>query len=208
MKKASCIGILAWLLTMIAPLSAAAQTFSDEIQKSAPGQGIVVIHQSQELADMLNGRPSTTTAGRAKPGTTDTKTAEEGKDSKKPDAKTNTGLTNPNKDGADDNSTEDKPNVMRNKAYRSSYATKGYRVQIYSGDDSRAARQRANALAAEFKSFFPDIPAYTHFYSPHWTCRVGDFRTYEEANACLNQIRRTNSFKAAAIIKCTVRVSY
>ena len=208
MKKAFWIvGLAIWAAT-VGPVSAVAQTFSDAVQKSAPGQGIVVIHQSQELADLLNGRTSTTVSNRTKPAAADVKPTDNGKEDKKTDTKSNTSLTTQNKDGNDDNTGDDKSSVLRNKAYRSSYAVKGYRVQIYSGDDSRAARQRANALATEFKGYFPDIPAYTHFYSPHWTCRVGDFRTYEEANACLNQIRRTNSFKAAAIIKCTVRVSY
>ena len=102
MKKAFWIvGLAIWAAT-VGPVSAVAQTFSDAVQKSAPGQGIVVIHQSQELADLLNGRTSTTVSNRTKPGAADVKPTDDGKEDKKTDTKSNTSLTTQNKDGNED----------------------------------------------------------------------------------------------------------
>ena len=58
------------------------------------------------------------------------------------------------------------------------------------------------------KSLFMDLSVYTHFSSPHWICRVGDFRTYEEANEVFRQLKETGRFSEAVIVKSKVNVSY
>jgi len=99
------------------------------------------------------------------------------------------------------------PDTTANQGERVFHSIKGFRIQLYSGDDSRNARQTAQQLAAQFKSMFPELPVYTRFFSPHWTCRAGDFRTHEEASKVYQEVCKTNFFKAATIIKCMILVS-
>ena len=75
----------------------------------------------------------------------------------------------------------------------------GYRIQVYAGGNSRTARQ---------KSYFSDMATYTHFQSPRWICRVGDFRTYEEANQALHELRATKQFDEALIVKSVIQIPY
>ena len=55
--------------------------------------------------------------------------------------------------------------------------------------------------------FFRGKPIYVHFYSPRWICRVGNFRTYEEAHAMLVEIREMG-YKQASIVKGKISVQY
>ena len=40
---------------------------------------------------------------------------------------------------------------------------RGYRVQVYAGNNSRVARNEANNVAAKVKEEFPDMPVYAYF---------------------------------------------
>lgn len=59
----------------------------------------------------------------------------------------------------------------------------GYRVQVYKGGNTRNDREAAERIGQEMKSLFKDEAVYVHFYSPNWICRIGNYRTYEEANS-------------------------
>lgn len=85
---------------------------------------------------------------------------------------------------------------------------KGYRIQVYAGNNSRKSRIEAAQAGQRVRGLFPELPVYTHFYPPRWVCRVGDFRTAEEAQACLAQIRESKLFPAATLIKTTVQTAY
>ena len=60
---------------------------------------------------------------------------------------------------------------------------RGFRVQIYAGNNSRVARNEAQRAANKVKETFPEMPVYTYFQPPRWLCRVGDFKSIEEAHA-------------------------
>ena len=66
---------------------------------------------------------------------------------------------------------------------------RGYRVQVYAGNNSRVARNEANNVAAKVKEEFPDMPVYAYFQPPRWLCRVGDFRSIEEADAAMRRLK-------------------
>lgn len=57
-----------------------------------------------------------------------------------------------------------------------------YRIQLFSLNHSNAKAQ-AEKLAQEVKEQFPDLTANVSYVSPFWRLRVGEYRTYEEANA-------------------------
>jgi len=77
---------------------------------------------------------------------------------------------------------------------------KGYRIQIYAGGNTRASRDAANAAAATARHASPDLGVYTEFIAPRWLCRVGDFKTFEEADAQLREFKKQGLFRDATII--------
>lgn len=82
----------------------------------------------------------------------------------------------------------------------------GYRVQVYVGNNSRRAREEANAVGARVKMAHPELRIYTTFQSPRWLCRVGDFHSYEEAHLKAQELRRISGFKEVAVVKDQINV--
>ena len=79
--------------------------------------------------------------------------------------------------------------------------SRGYRVQVYAGNNSRKARNEAAAVSEKVKEEFPDMPVYTFFQPPRWLCRVGDFKSIEEAHVAMRQLKATGVFKEVAIVR-------
>ncbi|EFC74588.1 sporulation and cell division repeat protein [Segatella buccae D17] len=94
---------------------------------------------------------------------------------------------------------------MRKKVMRGSYKVTGYRVQAYAGGNSRNDRQKAEQIGNAIKMKYPTQPVYVHFYSPRWICRVGNFRSYEEAARMLEQVRAMG-YKSAIVVKGKITV--
>ena len=84
--------------------------------------------------------------------------------------------------------------------------TSGYRIQVYAGNNSRNARDEANGVAARVKEQFPDLRIYPSSTSPRWLCRVGDFRSIEEADAMMRKLKATGMFKEVAIVKEQINI--
>lgn len=84
----------------------------------------------------------------------------------------------------------------------------GFRVQVYAGNNSRNARNEANAMAEKVKEQFPDLAVYTHFINPRWLCRVGDFRSIEEADAVMQKLKDTGMFKEVSIVRGQINIPY
>jgi len=82
----------------------------------------------------------------------------------------------------------------------------GYRVQVYAGNNSRAARDQATNMAARVKQYFPEARVYTTFVPPRWICRVGDYQSYEEADAMMRKLRDTGSFREVFIIREQINI--
>lgn len=78
--------------------------------------------------------------------------------------------------------------------------SRGFRVQVYAGNNSRQARNDANAVAEKVKKEFPDMPVYTYFQPPRWLCRVGDFKSIEEAHVAMRQLKASGTFKEVSIV--------
>lgn len=93
------------------------------------------------------------------------------------------------------------------KVMRQSYKVDGYRVQAYLGGNSRQDRQKAQQIGNAIKRKYPLEPIYVHFYSPRWTCRVGNYRTYEDAKKMLDNVKKMG-YKEATILKGKITVQY
>ena len=96
---------------------------------------------------------------------------------------------------------------MRKKVMRKSYKINGYRVQAFAGGNSRADRLRAESIRDNIKQVLPNEPIYVHFYSPRWICRVGNYRSYEEAARILKQVKGLG-YKQACIVRGKITVQY
>ena len=95
----------------------------------------------------------------------------------------------------DENETE--PKVLK---------SRGYRVQVYAGNNSRVARQEANDMAELIKTEFPELPVYAFFQPPRWLCRVGDYRSIEEADASMRMLKATGKFKEVSIVREQINI--
>ena len=185
--------LLLLFLFLVSP--AGAQTFTQQLQKSGKGEGVVTIHQSQAIDDLVNGPkqevPKRPAATATTSGSTSTATAakEKGTD-KNSEAK---------------ESTNDSINIANLVGHP--HKIIGYRVQAFAGGSSRYDRQKAEQTANTIKQLFPTESVYTQYDNPRWTCRVGNFRTREEAKAMLTEIRKLG-FTSANIIKTKVTVNY
>ena len=78
--------------------------------------------------------------------------------------------------------------------------TVGYRIQIYAGNNTRQSKDEASKAAAYIKANYPEIPVYTEFVAPRWVCRVGDYKTIEEADQAMRMLKNTRTFKELAIL--------
>ena len=76
----------------------------------------------------------------------------------------------------------------------------GYRIQIYAGGNTRYAKEEAQKAADYVKEKYPEIPVYTEFVAPRWVCRVGDYKTIEEADQAMRMLKRSRNFKEMAIL--------
>ncbi len=58
----------------------------------------------------------------------------------------------------------------------------GYRIQVFSDNNSRTAKVEARNKARDISEKFPELRTYVIYNAPFWRLRVGDFRTPEDAN--------------------------
>lgn len=84
----------------------------------------------------------------------------------------------------------------------------GYRVMVYSGNNSRTARDEANRWAKFMKENFPGAEVYVVFESPIRSCQYGDYRTREEAEAVMYKLKATKKFKEISVRKTLINLPY
>ena len=195
--------IISALLTLLCVAStSSAQTFTERLQKNVAGKGKITVVHSAAIDKLVNGNQPDVTPTKPKPATTadtDKKTTTHTEATKTHTEATKT-----------DNSKDDFdiPTVdMRKKVMARSYKVNGYRVQAFAGGNSRADRQKAQNIGDAIKTRFPEQPVYVHFYSPRWICRVGNYRTYEEAHAMLLELKKMG-YQQATIVKGKISVQY
>jgi len=187
-----------------------AQTFTQQLQQqNGKGKGTVTVHQDDDITRLVNSevlnaaRPATVrTAAPAdngkQPSAAATATA-------KSDSRADAGARN---NGQADNGQAEAPAPdLSKKVMRGGVKVNGYRVQAFAGGNSRADRQKAEQVGNLLKSHFPNEPVYVHFYSPRWICRMGNYRTMEEAHEMLSNVRKIG-ITGASIVKGKITVKY
>jgi len=66
--------------------------------------------------------------------------------------------------------------------------THGYRVQVFSSNAQRTAKDEAFAIERRLREAFPDLGIYVSYSSPFWKVRVGNFQTSNEARQFSEEI--------------------
>ena len=77
------------------------------------------------------------------------------------------------------------PVYIREKEGRVIYSGKGFRVQIYSGND----REKAIMVKTEFMRHFPGVHTYLTYVSPRFRVKVGNYRNRSEAAAMFKEVK-------------------
>lgn len=67
----------------------------------------------------------------------------------------------------------------------------GYRVQVFSDNNARTAKNEARRREQTVASRFPQYRTYKRYTAPFWRLRVGDFKTQREAEAAAADMRRS-----------------
>ncbi len=91
-------------------------------------------------------------------------------------------------------------------AQKATQKVQGFRVQVYAGNNSKRARTEATQMAERVKTLFPELDVYTQFISPRWLCRVGDYRSIEEADAVMRQLKSVGNFKEVSIVNTLIKL--
>ena len=181
MKKLFVIFCLA-----LVAITTNAQTFLDNLRKEEPRQGVVTVTEDAEIDSLVNGKGGPVV----------------------PDPSTSVVQTHKREEVKKTPEEEEADNLekmldTRKKVMSNSYKTTGYRIQVFSGGSTRSDKQKAETTGAVMKSNFPNEPIYVHFYSPSWKCRMGNYKTQEEARSILALVKKLG-YKDACIIKGTI----
>ena len=195
--------LLPFCLFTFLPLSA--QSFTQRIQKQpAAGQGSVTIHQSDSIDQLVN---STVLSVK---GTTTKTSSPSSSSTSSPSSHTSqantTNKTTTTTPQSTTTTTTEETTEQTQKMIRGGHKVVGYRVQAFAGGNSRKDRQQAEQIRNSIKSHYPNVPVYVHFYSPRWICRVGNYRTYEEAHQMLTSLRNLG-YTQASIVKGKITVA-
>ena len=179
-----------------------AQTFLDRLKKPAKDKAVVTVTQDAAIDKLVNGdiTAKTTVVNKKEHAASTKKESAHSASTKKESAHSASTTTTP----PASSSTIEEPDMSK-KVMKNSYKVMGYRVQAFAGGNKRNDRQAAENVGNAIKRRFPEQPIYVHFYSPRWICRVGNFRTYEEAHAMLVEIREMG-YKQASIVKGKISV--
>ena len=199
-----------WLLCAGCILAASAQsTFTQRLQEEKQGEGKVTITQDKAIDELVNG-PQTAVSNQTTQSAQSTLSTQSPQQQKtteqqqKPDSGTTQRPVVAEKGQQSDSTTIDDG---RKKIMKGGYKINGYRVQVYAGGNSRDARIKAERIGREINSLFPGEPVYVHFYSPRWICRMGNYRTYEEAHQQLRAVKNLG-YSSAIIVKGKITVPY
>jgi len=188
-------------------MHANAQTFTERVQQKQQGKGTVIIQQSKEIDDLVNDPTATGTQGSTPKQPTGN--PRPSTDNQKPVSHTQQPSSNTQQSTANNQqqTTDDQDSTTETPEPRATHKVTGYRVQAFAGGNSRKDRQTAEQIRNNIKSQFPNISVYVHFYSPRWICRVGNFRTYEEAHQMMVRLQNMG-YKQATVVKGKITVAY
>lgn len=205
------VKVLLFYLFAFIPFNLSAQTFTQRLQKSGQGGATVTVHQDKSVDDLVNDAhlgptvtPVSVAATEKSQAAASATTKKQPAQNQNPQEKKDAARQQPPKD-----TTSHQPSDTTATEHKSgrTYKMTGFRVQVFAGGNSRKDRQKADQIGNQLRTLFPDEQVYVHFYSPRWICRMGNYRTYEEALQQLQEVKRLG-YTAATIVKGKITVQY
>ncbi len=177
--------------------SVEAQTFTQRIQ-NVKDFGTISIHHDKAIDDLVNGPSAAATI--AKKQTVEKASAKAEKVTTSGEKAVAAAVATAKQD------TKAAVDTLPKKTGRT-FKTTGYRVQVFAGGNSRKDKQSAERIGNELRVLFPNEPVYVHFHSPRWICRIGNFRTQEEAHQMLENVKKLG-YSASTIIRGKITLQY
>jgi hypothetical protein len=183
----------------------AQSTFTERLQKSNTGEGKISVTQDKSIDELVNGPAVIKQPQKDKPEQKATAAVTPKEKDKDAATEKTTEKVAPKENETQAAITPDTVDV--HKKVMKGYKVNGYRVQVFAGGNSRNDRVKAEQTGDNIKSLFPNEPIYVHFYSPRWICRMGNYRTYEEAHEILKKVKQLG-YQSAIIVKGKITVQY
>lgn len=178
------------------------QTFTQRIQKTATGEGTITIHQDTTIDELVNGSAPTAKVTSTPKKTTPATAKSTTKAKETPVAQIKETTVSHSQQDQQDQQDTDTTSITPKRVFK----TVGYRVQVLAGGNTRQDRQRAEQAGRSLRTLFPGEEVYVHFYSPRWICRLGNYRTYEEAHEKMLEVRKLG-YDAATVVKGKITVT-
>lgn len=206
----------------------AQQTYTEKLRQNEAGKGTVIINQSPEIEQVVNGkaqqkaetkgRITTLPATGSKPVVAGT-SANEGKKSTNATTTSHASTSHATTTNATNKSEKTKnatssvshnSNSTQSHTYinRARHKARGYRICIFTGGNSRADKQKAIEMGNKCRAKFPELASYPSFEAPRWVTHVGDFKTREDANKYVSKIRRTRITYEVRVVASEVNIPY
>lgn len=66
---------------------------------------------------------------------------------------------------------------------------RGYRIQVFSGNDQKRSKEEANARKTAILELYPNMDVTVSYSSPVWRVKAGNFKTQEQATYALNEMK-------------------
>ena len=190
----------AFLISHFSFLICNAQTYTQRIQKTTQGQGTVTIHQDEAIDELVNGVAAATPKKDNKPA------VKPQTNTQKPQTATPTPKPQTPAVAVDQPETATVDSIETNAGPKRTIKTTGYRVQVFAGGNTRRDRQRAEQAGNALRQLYPGEEVYVHFYSPRWICRLGNYRTYDEAHEKMLEVRKMG-YESATVVKGKITVT-
>ena len=187
--KNKVLFVICYFTAALYPLSAQ-ETFTERLTRYRAGEGMVTLHQDAEIDALVNGIVSYAPGRKTAPQPAVTR-------------QSYTSLL-ASADSLIQEATDSTSVINFGRRVRMN----GFRIQVYAGGNNRQSKAEAYRMAGVVHNYFDDVNVYTHFISPRWICRVGDFRTREEAVEMLSRMRQTGAFREASIVKTKIIATY
>lgn len=186
-------------IMLIAGCTVSAQSkFTEHVKSQQTGERKVVIIQTPQIDDVVNNTPQPVKNNPATPSN-----EQRGHDSSKKPSESN-GKDKPAHSHVGDNNHNPAETTPVPSGTRHRYKGHGYRIQIYTGNNSHNDKMKAYAIGETCQKKFPMLSVYPRFINPRWVCRVGDFRTHEDAQEYAKKIRASGISREVRIVRCEV----
>lgn len=165
-------------------------SYTTHLQEKIAGKGSVTLNQPIAIEQLVN---NTTPAPISKSNSkTNNKTGNE---------ETTTHSNSPSTP-TEKNST----NPTRTYTTRTRHKTRGFRICIFTGGNSRSDKTKATQMGQKCRNYFPELAVYTSFIAPRWVTYVGDFRTRQDAQKYVKRIRHAKFTYEVRIVGCEVNL--